>query len=135
MSEFTGSCHCREISYTFSGEPLRQVNCHCKNCQKTSGGPYLANIFVSEDNLLIKGSPKVYQHLADSGNQMTKKFCGNCGAQMFSLGSGRPGIVSIRGGTIDNLEIIQPTLNIFVSSKIPSTPLDESLSTFEKMPS
>ena len=135
MSEFTGSCHCGEISYTFSGEPLRQVNCHCKNCRKTSGGPYLANIFVSEDNLLIKGSPKVYQHLADSGNQMTKKFCGNCGAQMFSLGSGRPGIVSIRGGTIDNLEIIQPTLNIFVSSKIPSTPLNESLSTFEKMPS
>ena len=135
MSEFTGSCHCGEISYTFSGEPLRQVNCHCKNCQKTSGGPYLANIFVSEDTLLIKGSPKVYQHLADSGNQMTKKFCGNCGAQMFSLGSGRPGIVIIRGGTIDNLEIIQPTLNIFVSSKIPSTPLDESLSTFEKMPS
>ena len=135
MSEFTGSCHCGEISYTFSGEPLRQVNCHCKNCRKTSGGPYLANIFVSEDNLLIKGSPKVYQHLADSGNKMTKKFCGNCGAQMFSLGSGRPGIVIIRGGTIDNLEIIQPTLNIFVSSKIPSTPLDESLSTFEKMPS
>ncbi len=135
MSEFTGSCHCGEISYTFSGEPLRQINCHCKNCRKTSGGPYLANIFVSEDNLLIKGSPKVYQHLADSGNQMTKKFCGNCGAQMFSLGSGRPGIVIIRGGTIDNLEIIQPTLNIFVSSKIPSTPLDESLSTFEKMPS
>ena len=135
MSEFTGSCHCGEISYTFSGEPLRQVNCHCKNCRKTSGGPYLANIFVSEDNLLIKGSPKVYQHLADSGNQMTKKFCGNCGAQIFSLGSGRPGIVIIRGGTIDNLEIIQPTLNIFVSSKIPSTPLDESLSTFEKMPS
>ena len=135
MSEFSGSCHCGEISYTFSGEPLRQVNCHSKNCQKTSGGPYLANIFVSEDNLLIKGSPKVYQHLADSGNQMTKKFCGNCGAQMFSLGSGRPGIVIIRGGTIDNLEIIQPTLNIFVSSKIPSTPLDESLSTFEKMPS
>ena len=135
MSEFTGSCHCGEISYTFSGEPLRQVNCHCKNCRKTSGGPYLANIFVSEDNLLIKGSPKVYQHLADSGNQMTKKFCGNCGAQMFSLGSGRPGIVIIRGGTIDNLEIIQPTINIFVSSKIPSTPLNESLSTFEKMPS
>ena len=135
MSEFTGSCHCGEISYTFSGEPLRQVNCHCKNCQKTSGGPYLANIFVSEDNLFIKGSPKVYQHLADSGNQMTKKFCGNCGAQMFSLDSGRPGIVSIRGGTIDNLEIIQPTINIFVSSKIPSTPLNESLSTFEKMPS
>ena len=135
MSEFTGSCHCGEISYTFSGEPLRQVNCHCKNCRKTSGGPYLANIFVSEDNLIIKGSPKVYQHLADSGNQMTKKFCGNCGAQIFSLGSGRPGIVSIRGGTIDNLEIIQPTINIFVSSKIPSTPLNESLSTFEKMPS
>ena len=135
MIEFTGSCHCGEISYTFSGEPLRQVNCHCKNCRKTSGGPYLANIFVSEDNLFIKGSPKVYQHLADSGNQMTKKFCGNCGAQMFSLGSGRPGIVSIRGGTIDNLEIIQPTINIFVSSKIPSTPLNESLSTFEKMPS
>ena len=54
---------------------------------------------------------------------------------MFSLGSGRPGIVSIRGGTIDDLEMIQPTINVFVSSKIPSTPLDDSLVTFEKMPS
>ena len=135
MSEFTGSCHCGEISYTFKGEILRQINCHCKNCRKSSGGPYLADIFVSEGNLLIKGAPMEYQHLADSGNQMTKKFCGNCGAQMFSLGSGRPGTVSIRGGTIDDLEIIQPAINIFVSSKIPSTPLDESLATYDKMPS
>jgi len=95
----------------------------------------LANVFVPEDSVQIKGSPKEYQHLADSGNQMIKKFCGNCGAQIFSLGSGRPGIVSIRGGTIDDLEMIQPMINIFVSSKIPSTPLDDSLETFEGMPS
>ena len=95
----------------------------------------MANVFVPEDSVQIKGSPKEYKHLADSGNQMTKKFCGNCGAQMFSLGSGRPGIVSIRGGTIDDLEMIQPTINLFVSSKIPSTPLDNSLVTFQKMPS
>ena len=93
----------------------------------------MSSVFVSEDSVQIKGTPKEYQHLADSGNQMTKKFCGNCGAQMFSLGSGRPGIVSIRVGTIDDLEMIQPTMNLFVSSKIPSTPLDNSLETFEKM--
>ena len=135
MSECTGSGHWGASSYTLNGEPLRQVNCHCKNCRKTSGGPYLANIFVSEDSLIINGSPKANHRLADIGNQMTKKFCGSCGAQMFSLGSGRPGIVSIRGGTIDDLEIIQPTINIFVASKIPSAPLNESLATFEKMPS
>ena len=54
---------------------------------------------------------------------------------MFSLCSGRPGIVSIRGGTIADLEKIQPTINIIVSSKIPSTPLDESIATYDKMPS
>ena len=95
----------------------------------------MANVFVPEDSVQFKGTPKEYQHLAVSGNQMTKKFCGNCAAQMFSLGSGRPRIVRIRGGTIDDLEMIQPTINIFVSSKIPSTPLDGSLATFEKMPS
>ena len=56
MTEFTGSFHCGEISYTFNGEPLQQLNCHYKNCRKTSGGAYLAKIFVSEDNLIIKGS-------------------------------------------------------------------------------
>ena len=110
MSEFTGSCHCGEISYTVNAEPLRQVNCHCENCRKTSGGPYLASVFVPEDSVQIKGAPKEYQHLADSGNQMTKKFCGNCGAQMFSLGSGRPGIVSIRVGTIDAVSYTHLTL-------------------------
>ena len=53
MSDFTGSYHCGEITYTFNGKPLRQVNCHFKNPRKTSGGPYLANMFVSEDNLII----------------------------------------------------------------------------------
>ena len=59
MSEFTGSCHCGEISYTVNAEPLRQVNCHCENCRKTSGGPYLANVFMPEDSVQIKGTQGV----------------------------------------------------------------------------
>jgi len=133
MIEFSGRCHCGGISYTVEAEPLRQINCYCEDCRKTTGAPYLANLFVPEDSVHVKGVPKEYQHMADSGNQMTKKFCGNCGAQMFSLNSGRPGILGIRGGTIDDSEVIQPTINIFASSKIPSTPMDESLETFEKM--
>ena len=134
MTGFSGKCLCGSVTYTSSRDPILVANCHCDDCRKSSGAPYSVNVLVPEDRLTINGNLKDFTHVADSGNQMTKRFCGTCGAQVFSRGSGRPGIVSLKAGTIDELDVIVPTRTVYRSSKIPSTPLDEGLEIFEKMP-
>ena len=88
MEKFTGSCLCRAITYKSNSAPLRTFNCHCEDCRKCSGAPYLTNIFVKETDLDIQGTLNSYTHQSESGNKITKKFCENCGCQLFSFNEG-----------------------------------------------
>ena len=64
---------------------------------------------------------------------MTKQFYGKCGMELFSLGSRRSGIVSIKAGTIDDPDVMTSSGTVFVSSKIPVTSLDDRLEQFKKI--
>ena len=132
MEGFTGSCLCLAITYKSNSAPLRTFNCHCDDCKKCSGAPFLTNIFVNENDLDIRGNLRSYIHHSESGNEITKKFCDQCGCQMFSLNEGRPGLVRIHAGTVNELAVVKPKGDVWVSKKIPSIKLDETLDKFHK---
>ena len=44
----------------------------------------------------------------------------------------KPGLVRIHAGTVNELEVIKPQADIWVSKKIPSIKIDESLDQFQK---
>ena len=132
MQNFTGSCLCRTVTYKSKTAALRIFNCHCEDCRKCSGAPYLTNIFVKEATLDIQGNLKSYIHQSESGNKITKKFCEKCGCQMFSFNEGRPGLVRIHAGTVNELEMVEPQGDVWVSKKIPSIKMDETLVQFKR---
>ena len=43
-------------------------------------------------------------------------------------------MIGIRAGTIDQTDLVQPARNVYVSSKIPSTPIDPNLPASDRMP-
>jgi hypothetical protein len=51
----------------------------CTTCRRFTGSisAYLAT--VARDDLEIIGCPKLYSSIADSGNAVTRMFCGECG--------------------------------------------------------
>jgi hypothetical protein len=106
------------------------ANCHCSDCRAATGAAYGTLVFVGADALKVSGSPKVFKHTADSGADMEKHFCQDCGSQLFGKNSNRANMVSLRAGVLDQTDIIKPAVNVYVSSKIPSTPIDPDL----KMP-
>ncbi|CAI6333168.1 unnamed protein product [Periconia digitata] len=55
MAVYKGSCLCGAITYTLTGEPVTTVLCHCRNCQKSSGSSFQANLFYKQevDSLFI----------------------------------------------------------------------------------
>ena len=134
MSIFTGSCLCGSVNYKSNSDPLVIQNCHCDQCRKATGSVYLTNLFIKEENFEITGEVNNYTHLSDAGNNMTKYFCPKCGSQVFGKNSGRTGIITIRAGTVNEKDIIKPIRNLFLKSKVPSTPIDSNLEACEGMP-
>jgi len=89
---------------------------------------------VAEEHLEIHGEVSIFKHKAKSGNTMTKRFCPNCGTLMFGNSSGRANVVCIRAGTVDQTETIKPVMNVFVDSKVTSTPMHDDLPQASEMP-
>ena len=135
MNHLSGGCMCGEIQFDTTADPAFAANCHCKDCRQATGAAYATISFVSTNQIAIKGTPKLFEHTSDSGNTLTKHFCGNCGSTLFTSNSGREGMLGIMAGVVSNIEDVKPQINVFVSSKIPSTPLDNNIPAHEKMPS
>ncbi|MEK9684301.1 MAG: GFA family protein [Rhodospirillaceae bacterium] len=134
MSGFSGGCLCGTVRYRVEGDPVRVANCHCDDCRKVTGASFATNVFVKEDQLIIdSGTTKSYQHRSDSGNIMTKKFCPECGSQVFSEGTGSPGVVGIKVGSIDDASSIKPQITVYASRALPFSHIDQNTEIFQEM--
>ncbi len=134
MGGFSGGCLCGAVRYTVAGDPVRVANCHCDDCRKVTGASFATNVFVKEEELTIEsGVTKSYQHQADSGNTMTKKFCPECGSQIFSVGTGSPGMVGIKVGSIDDASGIKPQITVYAARALPFSHIDEGTEIFQEM--
>ena len=134
MAGFTGGCLCKAVTYKSNADPLMILNCHCENCRRLTGSVFGNNLFLPEDQLQFDGEVTHFSHKADSGNIMTRQFCTKCGTQLFGNNSSRHNVVSVRAGTVDDLNIIKPIMNVFTDSMVPSTQLDQNLPSATKMP-
>lgn len=134
MTKLSGSCLCGDISYSADAEIKMVINCHCTDCQQATGSVHGTMVFVEEDKVEMSGSAATFDHGADSGNTLTKIFCGKCGSQVAGKNSGRAGVMGIRAGTLDQKDLITPGANIYCESAVPSTPMAEGTKQFPKMP-
>lgn len=134
MPRISGGCLCGAVTYSGDCDIARIVNCHCTDCQKATGAVHGTNLFVPEDQISVSGTLQSFSHTADSGATLTKKFCPTCGSQVLGQHSGRPGVMVVRAGSLDDKSLIRPQLNVFTDSMAPSTPLDPSLPSFPRMP-
>jgi hypothetical protein len=134
MPKLSGKCLCGKIAFSADTEIKLMANCHCSNCRAATGAAYGTLLFVEEEAVQITGTPKVFKHKADSGADMEKLFCPDCGSQMFGRNSNRPGTLSIRAGVLDQTSLVKPSVNVYLDSKIESTPIDPDVKGFPKMP-
>jgi hypothetical protein len=115
----TGSCHCAEVTYEAEVDPGRAYICHCTDCQTMSGAPYRVNVPVRSEDLVLRGSPKVYVKTADSGNKRALAFCGNCGSALYSTTVESPRVYMLRVGAIAQRALLAPKRQGFCRSALP----------------
>jgi hypothetical protein len=131
----TGGCLCGAIRYKSAVEPQFSLQCHCRDCQKSSGTAYIAAVRVSSAGFQItKGEPKRYVAKADSGNEIVRVFCGDCGSPLYVQVSTRPDIVGVRVGTFDDPSWFKPEADIFVKSAQPWEHLNPDIPKYPTYP-
>lgn len=112
-----GGCLCGEIRYTLTSEPLMCVTCHCKNCQRQAGTALSVIVGVPEGSVEITGQVKTYNDTGDSGANVRRQFCGNCGSPVFTRVEQPPGLLFIKAGTLDDTSGLKPSFHCYTKSK------------------
>jgi hypothetical protein len=130
----SGSCLCGSVTYTCAGDPVLSGNCHCLDCKKASGSAYAPTFFVAENAISIIGEVKYYAHTGNSGHQVMRGFCPNCGSQLFGKPAAMPGLIAVRAGSLNDLSQYKPQMDIFASRAPAWDCMDSGLARFPEMP-
>jgi len=134
MAEILGGCLCGQVRYSGTAEPMFTGVCHCKDCQKETGTAFNIVVAVPQAALSFQGSPKTYTQKGDSGQDVVRRFCPNCGSTITSEPAAMPGASIIRAGTLDDISWLKPTMEIYCDSKQPWVSLGSGLQSFARMP-
>lgn len=124
----TGQCLCGEIKYEVSGDLLWAGACHCRMCQRQSGGAFQIWASTSKKNFkLTSGIPKKFQSSAN----VFRSSCPTCSSHLFFEYKDAPGDLYITTVSFDDPEII-PEQHIWWSSKLKWLCLNDGIETREK---
>src|SRR3954464_9680612 len=133
-SAFSGSCACGLVTYRCTSAPIAMLNCHCRDCQRSSGAPYASGVVVMSSDLEIRGTPKTHTVRASSGKITSRSFCADCGTPLFTRSEVNPQFTSIRFPSLDDASVFAPMLDIWTSSAQRWVCLDEKLPHFAESP-
>ncbi len=130
---FQGGCACGAIRYECTAEPLAMFCCHCRDCQRATGGPYAAAVLVPSASFKItQGTPRYYSSPSTMMGQHTRGFCPECGSRL--LGAVQPGapFIGLLASSLDDPSTFQPQFDIFTADAQPWDHMDPALPKYEQ---
>ncbi len=120
MTNATGGCLCGAIRYEFTGDPIFQVACHCRDCQHAAGGgPSLIVVVPRAAFRITRGEARTYWSEADSGAPVGRSFCADCGAPLYSEPRGVGDFVALKVGGVDDPSAFRVQADIWMKSAQP----------------
>jgi hypothetical protein len=109
----SGGCQCGAVRYELTQAPLRACICHCRMCQKASGGPFMAFATVEQQHLRwTSGTPAVFK----SSTVAQRGFCKDCGTPLTFKFEGDE--INVTIGSLDQPAAVAPTTQYGVESTI-----------------
>ena len=123
----TGGCLCGKVRFRITAEPIAMRLCWCRLCQYLAAGNATVNLVFPSNALQVEGEPRDYRSVAASGNVMHRRFCPECGTQLFSEAESRPHLVIVRNGALDDTELMSPGATIWADEAPEWAWIDETL--------
>ena len=112
QKKLVGGCLCGALRYKATGTPGLTAICHCHMCQRASGGPFMALLFMPSDTVKVtKGEPRIYH----SSPTSSRHFCGACGSPVFFERHTRA-LTAITVGSLDEPYDFKPQMHLCMES-------------------
>lgn len=129
-----GGCQCGAVRYRIEAERLVSYACHCTECQKQSASAFGISVPVIEAALQISGKTRSWRRPTDSGSFTHCVFCPQCGSRLYHAGENRAGMVTVKGGSLDDASRLRPVAHIWTVSKQDWVVLPEGVPQWERQP-
>lgn len=120
----TGGCSCGKIRYEISGEAIGNTVCHCADCRRASGAPFIGWMSVARAVFrFVAGAPKSYA----SSAQVERSFCPDCGTPLTYRHAAFADEVDVATGTLDDPGAAPPEHHTWTSQQLAWIRLDDGL--------
>jgi hypothetical protein len=132
-----GSCLCGAVRFAVDGRVSPLQYCHCRRCQKVSGGAFVAAVAARTDNVRWLAGEDLVEVFAlpvrEEPPPYRTAFCRRCGAPVPIVDAERPFAI-IPAGAFDTPPELTPFRRIFVSLNPPWYEIRDELQQFEHRP-
>ena len=131
----TGRCLCGHIAYAYDGPIGPASYCHCSDCRRCTGSAFNIGVrFRLADFRITRGNPKGFTKYGDSGRELTRHFCPNCGTPLFSSAPRHPDSIYVKAGTLDDVGVVAPAHQNWLQSAVPWSQIAPDLQGFDQGP-
>jgi len=108
----TGGCQCGAVRYRLDASPTGTHICHCRMCQKASGGPFIASLLTSSF-IVTEGALSIFK----SSDIAERGFCSACGTPLTYRSL--PGqFTTVTLGSLDNPDAVVPETQYGAESRV-----------------
>ena len=123
----TGGCLCGAIRFQIDTDDISSAKCYCRDCQYVSGGEPAAVVRVPCNSLKVDGEPKEYRSKADSGAEVFRSFCPQCGTPLFAGHENFADYINIKVGALDDPTTFKAQILVWPESAQPWHTVDGSI--------
>jgi hypothetical protein len=130
-----GGCQCGAVRYRLTAPPLAVYNCHCRDCQRTSGATNEMSMPIRRETLEhLSGELVAFEKTANSGRVVRQLRCAVCGNKVWNEPLATPQLLVVKPGTLDDFSWAVPIGNIWTESRAPWVEIDPRLVNFPGQP-
>ncbi len=92
-------------------------------------------VVAEADFRLTQGEVNTFMLKSDAGRMKLGGFCPQCGSRIYNKTDWRPGMISVKAGTLDDTGSLQPQIHLWTSSKHGWVAIPEGVEAYETQPS
>jgi len=123
-----GGCLCGSVRYEATGQPFNITHCHCSDCRRSSGAPFVTWASFRRDGFrFTTGQPR---ELRWAGR--LRSFCPDCGTPLTFMAAADADEVDVTVCSVDQPAEITPGDHTWVEDRLPWVRVADGLPTYEQ---
>jgi hypothetical protein len=113
------ACSCGQLALAIEGDPVRVSMCHCLACQRRTGAVLSNQARFTRRQVTVEGRATEWTRKADSGNEITFRFCPVCGSTVYWDNTGFPELIVVAIGAFADPGFPPPTTAVWEECRHP----------------